>query len=189
MKGIVSTTLMFCCVILILIGCAAAGSKFLKEAMTLENQGNYQKSKTAYIWWEKKVGSETLYRSEQTTYKVYEGSLSLTYKVNYQIIDTATSKILKTDILQAGANDEIQYAEYEGDPATLHQNSAPAKKAKGLAGALASSLTGTDAAVEQKQFQARRNFKTVSELSSEPLETIGKKIAFSICQYFDEEMP
>jgi len=145
-------------------------------------------AKTAYIWYERKVGEETYYRSEQTTYKVYEGNLTLTYKVNYQILDTETAKILKSDTVFETATDEIKYADYDGAPATLHKNKAPAKKAKGLGGIFASSLTGTTASVEQEQFRARRNFKTISELSSPLLESIGKQIAFQICQYFDEEV-
>jgi len=140
-------------------------------------------TRTAYLWYERKVGEETYYRTEQTTYRVCRGSLTVSYKVNYQILDTETARLLKSDVVEKSASDQVEYAEYDGDPATLHKKAAPEKKPKGfLAGALLD-----DSGVDRDLFKARRNFMTMSELTSPTLEAIGRQIAESICKYFDEE--
>lgn len=38
---------------------------------------------------------------------------------SYQIIDTRTGQIVKTDLLSSGGDDYIEYARYDGDPKEL----------------------------------------------------------------------
>lgn len=123
-----------------------------------------------------KVYYQTKYR--QKNYDEFVGQNLVTVSFQYKVVSLKTGEILKSRIIEREVKDEIHYASYEGDIRNLY----PA----GNNGANTSRSAKTQLV---SLFSARRDLKSVDQLSNDAFQDLGNEMKSDIEQLMKELVP
>jgi len=135
---------------------------------------------------------------QKVTYYIYSNAGHAKIEFSYQIIDTRTGQIVRTDLLSSRADDYIEYARYDGDPKELLEDDPtpewyknPPKNSgmaqlqlnlellKGIKRAIDYVVKKTDV------FYSRSNLKPREELISSIIDDLSNDVYLSIFKYFN----
>jgi hypothetical protein len=130
----------------------------IKE-INIDPSGPKRESQTAYL----RADHQTLSDSLSTVrYNIISQQVKATSQALLQVIDVETGRILNNQLVRSEIQDQVEYADYSGDPYALWTKR----------GARYQRLIN-----QESRFLARQKLKTDNELTHEALEELGNHIA------------
>jgi len=129
------------------------------QNINIDKSGPKRESQTAYLRSDQQTLSDSL---SHARYNIVTQHVNVTSQATFQIIDVETGRTLNTLLVKSETHDQIEYADYSGDPYALWTKR----------GSRYQRLIN-----QESRFLARQKLKTDEELTNEALQELGNNLA------------